>query len=206
MGRKFDRRNFVKTSAVAGLAAAAPRKLFGDSPAVRGSSESTPVVISSANGHRYKNGGEHTGVEIAFEKMMAGEDVLDAVIAAVNLNELDPEDASVGYGGLPNADGIVQLDSCCMHGPRRQAGGVACLEGIRTPSLVAQAVMSQTDHHLLVGPDARTSPVIWASRSRTISTASTPASVGSSGSAARTRATISTARSALPPAVRWRGR
>jgi N4-(beta-N-acetylglucosaminyl)-L-asparaginase len=155
MGRKFDRRDFVKTSAAAGLAAAAPAKLFGESPAVFASDESTPVVISSANGHRYKNGGEHTGVEVAFEKMMAGEDVLDAVIAGVNLCELDPEDASVGYGGLPNADGVVQLDSCCMHGPKRQAGGVACLEGVRTPSLVAQAVMSQTDHHLLVGSGAQ---------------------------------------------------
>jgi len=155
MGRKLNRRDFVKTSAVAGLAVAVPRKLMGDAPAVRRSSEATPVVIASANGHRYKNGGDNTGVEIAFEKMMAGDDVLDAVIAAVNLNELDPEDSSVGYGGLPNADGVVQLDSCCMHGPRRQAGGVACLEGVRTPSLVARAVMAETDHHLLVGDDAQ---------------------------------------------------
>jgi N4-(beta-N-acetylglucosaminyl)-L-asparaginase len=156
MGTKFNRRDLVRAGAVAGLVAATPKKLFGKAPAVRASSEATPVVISSANGHRYKNGGEHTGVEIAFEKMMAGEDVLDAVLAAVNLNELDPTDSSVGYGGLPNADGVVQLDSCCMHGPRRQAGGVACLEGVRTPSLVARAVMAETDHHLLVGDDART--------------------------------------------------
>ena len=155
MGRKLNRRDFVKTSAVAGLAVAVPRKLMGDAPAVRRSSEATPVVIASANGHRYKNGGDNTGVEIAFEKMMAGEDVLDAVIAAVNLNELDPEDSSVGYGGLPNADGVVQLDSCCMHGPTRRAGGVAALEGVRTPPNVAQAVMDQTDHHLLVGPGAQ---------------------------------------------------
>ncbi len=155
MGRKLNRRDFVKTSAVAGLAVAVPRKLMGDAPAVRRSSEATPVVIASANGHRYKNGGDNTGVEIAFEKMMAGDDVLDAVIAAVNLNELDPEDSSVGYGGLPNADGVVQLDSCCMHGPRRQAGGVACLEGVRTPSLVARAVMAEPDHHRLVGDDAQ---------------------------------------------------
>jgi N4-(beta-N-acetylglucosaminyl)-L-asparaginase len=69
--------------------------------------------------------------------------------------ELDPEDSSVGYGGLPNADGVVQLDSCCMHGPKKQAGGVAALEGVRTPSLVAHAVMQHTDHHLIVGKGAQ---------------------------------------------------
>ena len=84
-----------------------------------------------------------------------GGDVLDALIAGVNILELDPEEAGVGYGGLPNADGVVQLDSCCMHGPRKRAGGVAALEGVRTPSLVAKAVMENTDHHLLVGEDAQ---------------------------------------------------
>src|SRR5262245_30093082 len=88
--------------------------------------------------------------------IMKGTDVLDAVIAGVNLCELDPEDSSVGYGGLPNADGIVQLDSCCMHGPTKRAGGVASIEGVRTPSLVAKAVLEQTDHHLIVGKDAQT--------------------------------------------------
>jgi N4-(beta-N-acetylglucosaminyl)-L-asparaginase len=81
--------------------------------------------------------------------------VLDALIAGVNILELDPEEDSVGYGGLPNADGVVQLDSCCMHGPKRRAGGVAGLEGVRTPSKVAKLVMDQTDHHLLVGPGAQ---------------------------------------------------
>ncbi|MXW56291.1 MAG: asparaginase, partial [Gemmatimonadales bacterium] len=57
--------------------------------------------------------------------------------------------------GLPNADGVVQLDACCMHGPRRWAGGVAALEGVRTPSLVAKAVAELTDHHLLVGAGAQ---------------------------------------------------
>jgi N4-(beta-N-acetylglucosaminyl)-L-asparaginase len=82
--------------------------------------------------------------------------VLDALIAGVAINELDPEDNSVGYGGLPNADGIVQLDACCMHGPKKRAGGVAALEGVRTPAAVAKAVMEQTDHHLLVGSGAQT--------------------------------------------------
>ena len=87
--------------------------------------------------------------------MTGGGDVLDALIAGVNILELDPEEDSVGYGGLPNADGVVQLDACCMHGPKRRAGGVAGLEGVRTPSKVARAVMDQTDHHLLVGAGAQ---------------------------------------------------
>ncbi len=61
--------------------------------------------------------------------MTQGADVLEALIAGVNIVELDPLDTSVGYGGLPNADGVVQLDSCCMHGPKKRAGGVACHRG-----------------------------------------------------------------------------
>src|SRR5690606_20725455 len=108
------------------------------------------------NGNMYKNGGSRTCVETAFAMITDGKDVLDALIAGVNIVELDPEDTSVGYGGLPNADGVVQLDASCMHGPRKRAGAVACLEGVRTPSLVAQKVMNETDHHLLVGTDAQT--------------------------------------------------
>jgi N4-(beta-N-acetylglucosaminyl)-L-asparaginase len=114
-----------------------------------------PVVISSANGNRFRNGGTQTCVERAFAQMTSGSEVLDALIAGVNIVELDPEDTSVGYGGLPNADGVVQLDSCCMHGPKKRAGGVAALEGVRTPSIVAQKVADQTDHHLLVGAGAQ---------------------------------------------------
>jgi N4-(beta-N-acetylglucosaminyl)-L-asparaginase len=95
-------------------------------------------------------------VETAFAAIVSGTDVLEALVSGVNIVERDPLDDSVGYGGLPNADGIVQLDACCMHGPLKRAGGVACLEGIRTPSRVAQAVMQMTDHHLLVGRDAQT--------------------------------------------------
>jgi N4-(beta-N-acetylglucosaminyl)-L-asparaginase len=154
MPKKVTRREFVQTS-TAGLTVAAARPAFGLAPAIQ-TSGVKPVVVASANGNRYKNGGPVTGVQRAFEMITKGDDVLDAVIAGVNLCELDPEDTSVGYGGLPNADGVVQLDSCCMHGPTKRAGGVACLEGIRTPSLVAKAVLEQTDHHLLVGKDAQT--------------------------------------------------
>jgi N4-(beta-N-acetylglucosaminyl)-L-asparaginase len=154
MPRRVTRRQFVATSAAAaGLAASAPQA-FGQAPAVQPRGI-RPVVVSSSNGNRYKNGGPVTGVQKAFEMIVKGDDVLDAVIAGVNLCELDPEDTSVGYGGLPNADGVVQLDSCCMHGPLKRAGGVAALEGVRTPSLVARAVLHTTDHHLLVGAGAQ---------------------------------------------------
>ena len=156
MSRRVTRRQFVATgAAAAGLAAAQPSTLFGQAPAVR-TGGVKPVVVASSNGNRFKNGGSVTGVQKAFEMMTSGNaDVLDALIAGVNLCELDPEESGVGYGGLPNAEGVVQLDSCCMHGPKKRAGGVACLEGVRAPSLVAKAVMEYTDHHLLVGKDAQ---------------------------------------------------
>jgi N4-(beta-N-acetylglucosaminyl)-L-asparaginase len=87
--------------------------------------------------------------------VVAGADPLDAVIAGVNMVELDPDDMTVGLGGLPNEEGVVQLDASCMHGPSRRAGAVGCLEGIATPSLVAKAVMDHTDHIFLVGAGAK---------------------------------------------------
>ena len=152
---QIDRRTFLATTAAASVAAAA-RPLTAKGPEMLIQRSVTPIVVSSSNGHEYKNGGTKTGVEVAFERITKGEDVLDALIAGVNLCELDPTDTSVGYGGLPNADGVVQLDASCMHGPRKRAGGVGALEGVRTPSLVARAVMESTDHHLLVGKDAQT--------------------------------------------------
>lgn len=155
MSEKLNRRDFLRAGAAAGLSAAAPRTLFGEAPAVTAPKSAKPVVVSSANGNLYKNGGDVTCVQKAFTMITQGSDVLDALIAGVNIVELDPEDTSVGYGGLPNAEGVVQLDSSCMHGPKRRAGAVAALEGVRTPSLVAKAVMEQTDHHLLVGKGAQ---------------------------------------------------
>jgi N4-(beta-N-acetylglucosaminyl)-L-asparaginase len=153
MARRINRREFVLTGTAAGLAARV--RTSTQTSTMMTPSRIKPVVISSANGNRFKNGGTRTCVETAFAMMTAGKDVLDALIAGVNIVELDPAETSVGYGGLPNADGVVQLDACCMHGPRRRAGGVGALEGVRTPSLVAQKVMDFTDHHLLVGKDAQ---------------------------------------------------
>jgi N4-(beta-N-acetylglucosaminyl)-L-asparaginase len=150
----MNRRDFVRTTVGAGLAATA-RPLLAQTPNVTTSKSIKPVVIASANGNKFKNGGDMTCVQKAWTMMTQGGDVLEALIAGVNIVELDPLDTSVGFGGLPNADGVVQLDSCCMHGPKKRAGGVACLEGVRTPSLVAQKVMEMTDHHLIVGKGAQ---------------------------------------------------
>jgi N4-(beta-N-acetylglucosaminyl)-L-asparaginase len=177
MNRKLTRRDFVTTSAAVGLAAALPGAASGKeggfgrqerggstapgrgkqpgAPIVHTPRSVRPVVVSDVSGYRYRNGGPENSVERAFRGITEGEDVLDALIAGVNIPELDPEESGIGYGGLPNADGVVQLDACCMHGPRKQAGGVAALEGVRTPSRVARAVMENTDHHLLVGKGAQ---------------------------------------------------
>lgn len=140
---------------IGGAAATVSASVRGQAPAVQRPKAARPLVIASANGNKFKNGGDVTCVEKAFTLMVSGGDVLEALIAGVNINELDPLDDSVGYGGLPNADGVVQLDASCMHGPKKRAGAVAALEGVRTPSLVAHAVMENTDHHLLVGRGAQ---------------------------------------------------
>ena len=151
----LNRRDFVRTGALAGAALVVPASTLQGAPAVHSRRQARPVVIASSNGNDSKGEDGKTCVQTAFERMTAGGDVLDALVAGVNIVELDPEDTSVGYGGLPNADGIVQLDSSVMHGPLRRAGAVASLEGVRTPSLVAKAVLEMTDHHLLVGKGAQ---------------------------------------------------
>jgi N4-(beta-N-acetylglucosaminyl)-L-asparaginase len=137
------RRDFLKTGAGAaallagrsGLPAASPP------PAAAG-----PRVVSSGNGIR--------ATEKAIEILRAGGDPLDAVIAGVNIVEDDPDDMSVGYGGLPNEDGVVELDASVMYGPTHSAGAVAALRNIKNPSKVARLVMERSDHVLLVGEGA----------------------------------------------------
>ena len=104
------------------------------------------VVIASANGLR--------ACQRAMELLNKGTDTLDAVIAGVNIVEEDPEDNSVGYGGLPNEEGVVELDASVMHGPSRSCGSVAAIRGCKTPSKIAKLVMEQTDHCMLVGDGA----------------------------------------------------
>jgi len=151
-----SRRDFLAAGATAAAGVALGNPLLGESPGVThrvsGTASSAgvaarPVVIASDNGIR--------GVKKAYDMIVAGADTLDAIIAGVNIQELDPDDMSVGLGGLPNEDGVVQLDASCMHGPTKRAGAVGCLEDIATPSLVAKAVMDYTDHIMLVGHDAK---------------------------------------------------
>lgn len=142
------RRDFIRTSAGVGAGAALgalPKALEG-APAVV-LRRVTPTCIASANGLG--------AVQRAIEELAGGASTIDAIVRGVNLVEEDPGDTSVGYGGLPNEDGVVQLDSSLMHGPTRGAGAVAALEGIKRPSLVALDVMRYTDHHLLVGRGAQ---------------------------------------------------
>jgi N4-(beta-N-acetylglucosaminyl)-L-asparaginase len=104
------------------------------------------VVISSANGL--------ASCKKAMEMLQQGADTLDAVIAGVNIVELDPNDTSVGYGGLPNEDGVPELDSCVTHGPTRRCGAVGAIRGIKTPSKIAKLVMDHTTHVMIVGEGA----------------------------------------------------
>jgi N4-(beta-N-acetylglucosaminyl)-L-asparaginase len=104
------------------------------------------VVISSSNGVK--------ACAKAMEVMQSGGDTLDAVIAGVNIEELDPNDTSVGYGGLPNEDCVVELDASCMHGPSRRGGAVGAIRGVKTPSNIAKLVLMETDHMMLVGEGA----------------------------------------------------
>jgi len=152
--RAINRRKFV---AVAGMGALSAPSLtaLAQAPQVIVQNDPKPVVISSANGNVSKDVAGLTCVAKAFQMITGGADVLDAVIAGVNIVEEDPDDTSVGYGGLPNAEGVVQLDASVMHGPSGKAGAVGCLEGVRTPSRVAQKVMQDTDHVLLVGKGAQ---------------------------------------------------
>ena len=138
-----SRRTFLGTSGLAAATVALP----STSAAVLSRGASRPAAVSSSNGLR--------AVNRAMELVLGGADTLDAAVEGVKIQELDPSDNSVGYGGLPNEDGVVQLDASCMHGPTRRAGAVAALEGIKTPSEVARLVLKYTDHILLVGEGAK---------------------------------------------------
>ncbi|MDR3636584.1 MAG: N(4)-(beta-N-acetylglucosaminyl)-L-asparaginase [Isosphaeraceae bacterium] len=143
MSQNVNRRDFISASAIATLGASAlglgaePRRPVGNH---------RPVVISSANGLRT--------VERAMELLKAGADPLDAAIEGVAIVEADPSDRTVGYGGIPNEEGVVELDAAVMHGPTHGGGSVASLHNIMHPAAVARLVMKRTDHCLLVGEGA----------------------------------------------------
>jgi N4-(beta-N-acetylglucosaminyl)-L-asparaginase len=144
MNSKINRRDFFRTSALLGVAAglteSASLKTFSQTKGSR------HLVVSSSNGLR-------ANVR-AMEMLRAGADTLDAVVAGVNIVEDDPKDMSVGYGGLPNEEGDVELDASVMHGPTKRAGAVASIRHIKNPSKVAKLVLERTDHLLMVGEGA----------------------------------------------------
>ena len=148
----WSRRKFFLTSLASSAIAGTTKLLGGDlsanaaplAPAAQGK---RPLIISSANGLH------------ALDKGMAilkqGGDTLDAVIAAVTVVEDDPNDTSVGYGGLPNEEGVVELDASCMHGPTARAGSVASVRNIKNVAKLAKTVMEKTNHVMIVGDGAR---------------------------------------------------
>jgi N4-(beta-N-acetylglucosaminyl)-L-asparaginase len=148
---KWTRRKFF-LSTLAGSIAASSRNLFaltprGASQAPQSKAGARPLIISSANGFAHLDDG--MGV------LKSGGDTLDAALAVVTKVEDDPNDDSVGYGGLPNEDGVVELDASVMHGPSRRCGAVASITKIKNPSLVAKVVMEKTNHVMIVGEGAR---------------------------------------------------
>ena len=146
MSDSVSRREFLAATGAVVAASGVPAPLAGF-PAVHIRPPAKAVAVSSANGFR--------GVQKAVDLMLAGTDTLDAAIEGVKIQELDPNDHSVGYGGLPNEEGVVQLDASCMHGPTRRAGAVGALEGIKVASEIARLVLKYTDHIMLVGEGAK---------------------------------------------------
>ena len=133
----ITRREFIEgVAVVAGTFALRPQ----DAKAV-------PAVISTWSFGKQANA-------VAWEILSKGGSSLDAVEKGINQAELDPENDSVGYGGLPNEDGEVTLDAVLMHGPRHAAGAGGCLKRIKTPISVARQVLDKTKHTFLVGDDA----------------------------------------------------
>ncbi len=149
---KFSRREFVATTALGSASLALD--LHAQTPAPNYQTENqaptakpkAPVIISAANGYNYLDRG--------YAVLTSGGDTLDAVMQVITGPEDDPNDDSVGLGGLPNEECVVELDSCCMHGPTRMAGSVAGVHDIKNVSLLAKTVMEHTGHVMLVGEGA----------------------------------------------------
>jgi N4-(beta-N-acetylglucosaminyl)-L-asparaginase len=151
---RWTRRKFFLTS-LAGSAAASVGKLFGKTLPVAPSEPlaappaqgTRPLIISSANGVH--------AIDKGMDILKKGGDTLDAVVVAVSVVEDDPKDNSVGYGGLPNEEGEVELDASVMHGPTGRAGSVASVRRIKNVARLAKTVMEKTNHVMIVGDGAR---------------------------------------------------
>ena len=162
MANRVTRRSFLESMAAASAAAMAPA--CASARAVSRSEQvSLPVVIASGNGwydNTKRDQPKASAVEVTHRMLLAPEvqalkyGMLEAVVAGVGVVEDDPDDLSVGLGGLPNEEGVVQLDSSIMFGPTHQAGAVAALENIQNPAKVAMYVLRQTDHSFIAGDGA----------------------------------------------------
>jgi N4-(beta-N-acetylglucosaminyl)-L-asparaginase len=151
----FSRRDFVKSSVLGAVAAgvgahsAIPEALAQKGEQGHASTQDSPkraVIICAHNGYPY--------VEAAYAYLKGGGDTLEAGVRVVKGPEDDPNDDSVGLGGLPNEEGVVELDSCCMHGPTRRAGSVGGVRNIKNVCMVGRDVMEHTGHVMLVGDGA----------------------------------------------------
>ncbi|MCX6561722.1 MAG: N(4)-(beta-N-acetylglucosaminyl)-L-asparaginase [Candidatus Aminicenantes bacterium] len=145
MSHSTSRRDFLKSGAVLGAAALAATSPLRAAPP-QAAAKPGLRAVASGNGIR--------ATEKAMELLRSGADPVDAVIAGVNIVEDDPNDMSVGYGGLPNEEGEVELDASVMHGPTHASGAVAAIKNIKNPSKVAKLVMERTNHCLIVGEGA----------------------------------------------------
>ena len=151
----ISRRNFFFKTIGAGTGAFILPYVSG-SPVIKGPKGITPLIMTSHTNETGRN-----AMEAGWEILKAGGNAVDAVEKAANIIEVDPEDTSVGYGGLPNERGVVQLDASFMDGKTYSAGAVASLENIKTPSSIAKLVMQHTDHVLLVGTGALEFAKAW---------------------------------------------
>ncbi len=158
-GARIDRRKLLGGALAAGVALSACQtgaraqssggaqtSTLGSAPAVHTKGKPRPTLVGSENGL--------PGMKLHYPKLLDGADPLDVAIEVVKVVEADPNDDSVGLGGLPNEEGVIQLDAACMYGPRHKSGGVGCIENILHPSEVARLVLERTDHCLIVGKDA----------------------------------------------------
>src|SRR6516165_11931100 len=147
---KFTRRDFLATTALGSASLAldlqAAQEVPGYKPPAPGAKPKAPVIIAAANGYNYLDRG--------YAVLTSGGDTLDAVLKVITGPEDDPNDDSVGLGGLPNEECVVELDACCMHGPTRRAGSVGGVRNIKNVSKVSKAVMEHTGHVMLVGEGA----------------------------------------------------
>jgi N4-(beta-N-acetylglucosaminyl)-L-asparaginase len=144
----LSRRDFVSGVALGALGgvAAGQADSVEPLPKQRMQAASRPIIVAAGNGYAFLDG--------AYQYLKGGGDTLEAAIRVVAGAEDDPEDDSVGLGGLPNEEGVVELDASCMHGPTRRAGAAGGVRNIRSMARLAREVMLHSGHVMMVGEGA----------------------------------------------------